>query len=112
MKHRHPDPRFPDRPDHPDFWALSEIICDHDRMCDESTDEESGMAKTFRADIRSVGYMANQRAARVQDLLGDATERERLVIMWLDAFNAGQRFGEERAAKITVDDSQHRTAGP
>jgi len=102
------DPNFPDRPEHPDFWGLSEIITTMDDTADTKGPhivwQEDGV------DITSLTYMARQRALRAKNLLVGATEKEKLTIMWLDAFTAGLRFARKQAQPtITIDDSQHRT---
>lgn len=90
------DPEFPDRPAHPDFWRMSAVVKMHDKMCDEGTEEDSGLARTIQVDIASLGYMAKQRAMRAEDLLDQADAHEKLVLMWIDAFTAGQRFEQSK----------------
>lgn len=87
---------FPEgQPTHVDFMRMVAIVHEHDRM----SDDNRTFAETIKVDMESLGYMAHQRAMRAEQLLShedDGTpilERERLVMMWLDAFTAGQQFG-------------------
>ena len=96
------DPRFPDRPQHPDFWKLSEIIVKLDHIA-ETEGWEAAMG-TVPVDIRSMVYMARQRAAMAQDMLSPGDEKERLAILWMDAFAAGARYGMENTTVEQVLD--------
>lgn len=87
---------FPEgQPTHPDFMRMVAIVHEHDRM----SDDNRTFAETIKVDMASLGYMAHQRAMRAEQLLtaeddgAPIKERDRLVMMWLDAFTAGQQFG-------------------
>jgi hypothetical protein len=87
---------FPEgQPTHIDFMRMVDIVNEHDRM----SDSNQTFAETIKVDMASLGYMAHQRAMRAEELLtqeDDGTliqERDRLVMMWFDAFTAGQQFG-------------------
>jgi len=115
----HPDPRFPDRPDHPDFWKLSEIINHFDDLADKGMDLMD-VAILKGLDLKSLVYMAKQRALRALDTYkdteaypeGSTNEETRVAASWLDGFMAGQDFGEDRAKRneprIVLGDAQHR----
>lgn len=113
----HPDPLFPDRPDHPDFWALSEIIVANDKHTDNGGDP----FEIIDCDEHSMLYMARQRGMRVARFLresGRITEPDdgptisQHAATWVDAFAAGLALGKKKSeSTITVDDSQHRTKG-
>lgn len=105
------DPRFPDRPQHPDFWRLAAIVKQMDRV---SLDEGWHMAiqKYAPVDVASLGYMAQQRAMRAGDLLEGADDREQNIIMWLDGFTAGMRLAHIEAsgeAPFTEPDGNRRS---
>ena len=69
----------PERPDVPDFWALSEIILAMDAPMQEAKTPEATQAAWDKAvakgaiDSEALGYMAIQRAMRVT---GVTTRRE------------------------------------
>lgn len=85
----------PNRPDHPDFWHLSEIVLEHDATSAETGGIEAVLAECIDTD--SVGYMAVQRAVRA------ATSGEptllKLGACFIDGFALGvkfqQRYGKE-----------------
>jgi hypothetical protein len=112
-----PDPAFPERPDHPDFWALSRIVqqMDHDAETNNQGDVVGSLCP-FGVDARSVVYMAKQRVLRGEKLLSEeGTFYAKAVIMWLDAFTAGVQLGREQAVKTVLDGSiergSHRAGG-
>jgi hypothetical protein len=112
-----PDPAFPDRPDHQDFRVLSRIIQQMDY--DGEHNEDQNVVESLipsGVDVESVIYMAKQRARRGEELFTkEASFYSKAVIMWLDAFTAGVKFGRERAIKMVLDDSidngSRRTGG-
>jgi hypothetical protein len=86
-------------PDDPDLQML-DAICDyHDSI---------PFAETFQTDVAVVGAVANLRSQKMLDQVWDEYEigeeketlrncmKESLVLMWLDAFAAGQRY-QQRA---------------
>ncbi len=85
------------RPDHPDFWKMSQIIID----CDAQA-EEQGLDEVLDGyvDKDALVYMANQRAYRALNIqreseLQDAATRESVSIiaaMWMDAFIVGAKY--------------------
>ena len=85
------DPRFPYRPDHPDFWLLSEAVKGNDARADAGIDLRAILA-TY-ADPASVTYMAEARIQRFGAQLSlTSSTRLALQAAWLDAFTAGVRF--------------------
>lgn len=91
---------FPGRPDHPDFWKLSDIVLMHDgRMEDASTPREAADAVEKIVaqfiDPSSLTYMALQRALRnfgfetKQDLIDNQDLIARSMALYLDAFAVG-----------------------
>jgi hypothetical protein len=114
------DPKHPDRPSHPHFYALAEAVRSNDGYADSGVDLEEifGMAQF---DYRSVLYMAQQRSMR---WLSQTTEPENddqavahLTALWIDAFLAGLKVGDGRSTPLPnevdvvlakVEDGQHR----
>jgi hypothetical protein len=109
------DPRFPNRPDHPDFWRLSRAVIANDTAVESAPDP----GEAFRAlvakhvDLRSLSYMAAQRVDRfIGRMTQDGPDGPRIsgdevaLAAWLDGFMAacsaddiatvfdGQRRGE------------------
>jgi hypothetical protein len=92
------------RPDHPDFWRISEIILANDGRMDAASpaakeqvwkDTTSGVV-----DVQSVSYTATQRAIR---LLGPPTpqnirQHSAVAALWIDGFITGAHF-EQRGGK-------------
>jgi hypothetical protein len=87
------------RPVHPDFWRISEVVLANDAPIEEaSTDTEREQAWRVRTglvvDRDSVTYMAIQRSLRV-DREAPLAVRGKYATLWIDAFVAGAQF--ERA---------------
>lgn len=91
------DPRFPNRPTHPDFAALSRLIIAHDELVSSKENAEMTFDEFIGlyADPQSVEYMAHQRALRLW------YERDRLPITtatfgaaWIDGFCLGVAFAK------------------
>jgi hypothetical protein len=105
------DPRFPDRPQHPDFWTLSRIINELDDLAE--TKGWLVATSTVPVDIESMVYMARQRAAMALDLLKGSDDTERMGLLWMDAFILGVRYGMEsttveQVLDQTVDGNRRR----
>lgn len=105
------DPLFPDRPDHPDFWALSEAV----KQTDGYASQGLSPAQIFEAaDINgdSVFYMAKQRAMRMHAFAPAPTSPQEVEGMsaatWLDGFLAGLKLGDGRS---TPEDGNRRQGG-
>lgn len=110
------DPAFPDRPAHPDFARLSEIILQLDATLEEAGEkklDEDAMAKVFRdlvsqnIDQDSIMYLAQQRAMRtitVGQMTGILKPDARVMLnlvallggMYTEAFIVGARFAERK----------------
>lgn len=77
-------------PTHPDFFKLAAIIKAHDKM---------DMPETIKVDMESLGVVANLRYERAIELLSrdedgvPISEHDRAVMLWMDAFTAGQAYG-------------------
>lgn len=90
------DPRFPDRPDSPEFWRLSEIV----RRLDEVSMISEASARDFFGQLhQDIGmtdggqaliYMARGRVKHAVPHNFMSTEsRQLLEAIWLDAFVMG-----------------------
>lgn len=82
------EPGFPDRPDHPDLWLISQAVLDLDAQADsgQGTPEIVGR----HVDLESAVYMAGQRMLRVVARThGDRIAPVQVTTAWLDGFIAG-----------------------
>jgi hypothetical protein len=103
------DPRFPDRPTHPDFWALSEVILSLDGLIAETPDDKLEEAFTERynsyLDLDSVTYMAEQRVARAVQHLGLEINENTLPLLstmaalYVEATLVGRASGTKKESK-------------
>jgi hypothetical protein len=99
------DPRFPDRPTHPDFWRLSEIVLQLD-----GDTVEGGLSMEQQiekdSDPLAVLYMSTERAKKMFMSLtmacGPYVPEDALLaclgVMWVEGFLAGTRF-QQRGGK-------------
>lgn len=89
------DPRFPDRPQTPDYWRIVEVVNQQDGRYTEDGQEMPQIVADI-VDEKAVTYMAMNRALMVQKLAGaaqpDDTLTQVLASVWVDAFTAGVRF--------------------
>lgn len=90
------DPNFPDRPDHPDFWRLSEAVMHNDTMADNGASVQDILGDLGIADANSVGYMAGQRVMRAvhHNFLSEEV-RALFTSLYLDAFALGLRVAQK-----------------
>lgn len=86
------DPRFPDRPTHPDFWRMSESVLQHDGQATEGKQSvEQIVGETV--DVESLKYFATQRAGTACQLSGLPEAMVPVLAgVWMDAFMAGARY--------------------
>jgi hypothetical protein len=82
---------FPNRPDHPDFWLMAECVQDLDAAADDGVSYERIIGPV---DIRSLTYMATQRALRI-NVPGGLTLAY-AGAGWIDGFMAGVNFQKRR----------------
>lgn len=88
------DPRFPDRPTHPDFELLSETVCANDNMSEFGSEMIPAIIGTF-ADPESVEYMVVQRAIGFCQRRGLAPTMENVAMLAaciIDGFTMGAGF--------------------
>lgn len=91
------DPAWPDRPDHPDFWLISQGLIEQDAQAEQGQHMDE-MVQRY-VDLPSLHYAATQRAG----MMAHIASKGRLVVSaqqlevaigaaWLDAFVQGARF--------------------
>lgn len=88
------------RPDHPDFWRLSETILGYDAGIDMAVDKDKFWEDAVDAvvDRNSVMYMAFQRAARayncetVGDVVQHVGEITKATVLYIEGFLMGAEF--------------------
>jgi hypothetical protein len=91
------------RPEHPDFWRLSEIVLALDAKMDAATTEAQRYQVWLdvvgeSVDFDSVSYMAIQRAMRVlgittrEQLRLRADEAQRIAAVYCEGFVVGSTF--------------------
>ena len=85
-------PDFPGRPDHPDFWLLSQAVLDQDGQADVGQPVDDILAR--RIDPDSAVYMAMQRALRI-----DPASQPQLAAAWIDGLLIGMAFQYLKAAQ-------------
>ena len=95
-----PDPRFPDRPTHPDFIRLSHVVQTHDAMAEGL---DVGTFQILGVDEASFLYFVRNRFGILyqQGIAPTGTDRAHLrdahpflVALYLDAFALGKAFAE------------------
>lgn len=87
-------PRF-NRPDHEDFWLLSQVVIDNDTVADNETmpfEDRIGQV----IDPESLTYMARQRALRVTGPFATTRDQAKFAAIYMDAFMAGATFQAEK----------------
>jgi hypothetical protein len=97
-----------ERPDHPDFWALSAIVMSNDAVAvDEMNhDEEALFQKLAEISDEVLMYMAMQRAMRAMQHFGSGPVPILLMSVWTDGFTAGVQW-----AKREKEEEDHAEPG-
>ncbi len=96
------DPRFPRRPDHPDFWRLSKLAIAQDARVENAQDGVA-MLRQMLAEIgdpASIDYTAENRVGLGLQKMGVAVSDRMEIIMravWTDAFRLGFAYAEQLA---------------
>lgn len=103
------DPQFPNRPDHPDFWMISQALIDTDAQAEGKQETFADLVGRY-VDPESLTYAATQRALRMTGPAGDPAMRRAFATLWMDAFVAGCRFSglKARDAQAVKDDDPER----
>jgi hypothetical protein len=92
------DPRFPDRPQHPDFWALVSAANYLDGEALEGGHSAPDILARY-CDVNSLQYMAAQRVMRGQQVSGirlSPQEWAMVMALYVDGFAMGCRYSEEK----------------
>lgn len=87
------DPRYPDRPQTPDFWRLSEVSLEQDARAVESNDVGEILAELV--DEPSLLYLAQNRIQIAFGLSADVVGPDLFAILmgiYYDAFAKGAAF--------------------
>jgi hypothetical protein len=89
----------PNRPDHPDYRRISEIVLALDALVEAGTTVDAAAAalqagKQNAADLDSVTYTAIHRARHLGSGCGPALLRA-LAAMWLEGFTIGVAFEQK-----------------
>lgn len=101
------DPSLPQRPDHPDYWRMAEILQQMDANVTEAiggdpTAYDDEVKKTV--DYETISYVAIQRGMRILgiktrgELMTHAPEVMRFAAIYIEAFIVGARF-QDRGGK-------------
>lgn len=91
---------MPNRPDHPDFWRLSELILGYTGSLNEAADKDEFWEKYVDGlvDRASLTYMSMQRAmqvlgiATVGEIVAHMDELSRLTTVYAEGFLMGAKF--------------------
>ena len=96
------DPRFPDRPTHPDFIRLSEAVQTHDAMAEQL--DVNPFAITG-VDEKSLSYFLENRIGVMMQRLGTRILLAKAMVgaIWLDGFALGKRYAEQVAERPECD---------
>jgi hypothetical protein len=96
------DPNFPHRPDHQDFWRMSNLILKMDGAAVEDPNFDIEALVNEHVDSGSLSYMALQRAMRafgaetMADLLDNREVVMRGASLYTEAFLMGAQFAEAK----------------
>lgn len=90
---------FPDRPDHPDFWKLSDVVLQHDGLTEDADfDIQAHLATVLDPD--SLRYMLAARVKRSHDRSG-APALVQAQAAWLDGFMIGVAYARRHPVEET-----------
>lgn len=85
------DPRFPDRPTHPDFVRLSEVVQTHDAMTEQLRVNPFAVVGVDQA---SLMYVISNRLKIASERLHRDLTGSRFQALYLDAFALGKAYAE------------------
>jgi hypothetical protein len=89
------DPRFPDRPQHPDFWRLVSAVNYLDGEATEGDRPTQDILAQY-VDGDSLVYLAQQRFLRALEAMGDDLNVQDFgLVLYMDAFCLGVQFTRE-----------------
>jgi hypothetical protein len=97
------DPRFPKRPDHPDFWLISEVLVAQDAQADQGVQKFDDMVSRY-VDLKSLQYASEQQAGMFLQqrgarklVYGSGEVEVMITAAFLTAFVHGIRFQIRKA---------------
>jgi hypothetical protein len=94
--------RYPNRPDHPDFWKLCDVLLQQDGSLEDGGDFEVILSEVV--DPESLAYVAMQRAQRlVMNGSIPMTAIPTYAAIFLDGFTTGVRFERKRSTTSEGD---------
>jgi hypothetical protein len=82
---------YPGRPDHPDFWLISQALLDQDAQSAAGQDTEEILGRMIDPD--SAMYAAVQRAKKLRN---PDPKSAPVAGAWLDGFLAGMRVQQQK----------------
>lgn len=89
------DPRFPNRPQHPDFWRLVSAVNYLDGEATEGGRSTQDILAQY-VDAESIAYLSQQRFMRALEAAGgDLDFRAIALSLYIDAFALGCQFTKE-----------------
>lgn len=91
-------PEF-NRPEHPDFWLLSQTVIDNDALSDNGGSFDGIISEIV--DVESLLYMGDQRMLRSRAMLGrmDDNTKACLIAMFIDGFMIGAKYQKLKGEK-------------
>lgn len=104
------DPDYPNRPVHPDFKLLSDLLVAYDDKGSGGVDAQ--LAQLGGADVNSIFYMAAHRAELAEQRMKDQDPVARLAAAWIDGFMLAAQFTREKMLALTdasTQDGSRRT---
>lgn len=96
------DPRFPNRPTHPDFDLLAATVATRDARADAGEDFEAILAEFV--DPNSAMYFATERIKLMPVTLSRA-QRAAVAGLWLDGLVAGMQVEQRRSQALPQKDT-------
>lgn len=91
------DPDFPDRPVHPDFVLMSNVIQGMDMRAGAETDI---IGEILQIDGESFLYATSMRLKALSQAVGVDLDNSLVSAIYLDAFTAGKLFAEARQREV------------
>jgi hypothetical protein len=85
------------RPDHPDFWLISQAVLDQDAQADSGQSAAEILGRMINPD--SVMYAAQQRAMRFTIAFTGLEAELKTAAAWTDGFLAGMRVQAAKEAR-------------
>ena len=101
------DPRWPNRPQHPDFWRMSEALVEMDQRAEQGEDPFA----IARVNQASLVYAAQQRAVRAMNIArrldptANGANAKAMLMLYIDAFTLGREFERRGGHQEEVRDA-------